>query len=82
MNVLPMASLVATAVVVLRGFLADRSLSAALAVVIASIGLAVLLTDTSLGHGGRLEADVGWGTAELLGWFLAVTNGAGMVGRH
>lgn len=81
MSAVPIGALAPTAVVTLRGFLAERSLPAALALVLASIGLAVVLTDASLGHEGRLEADVGWAVAELLGWFLAVTHGAGLAGR-
>lgn len=81
MNSLRLGALAATAAVTLRGFFGERSLLVALALFLGSIGFAGTLTDASLGHGGRLEADVGWVAAELLGWFLAVTHGAGLAAR-
>jgi len=78
----PIAPLTATAAVVLRGFMAERSLLAALVLLLACFGAGVLLSDASLGPGGRLESSVAWVLAEVLGWSLALTHGAGLVGRR
>ena len=72
--------LAATAIVVLRGFVSERSLVASLALVVVSLGIGVALADASLGHEGRFEADIAWASAEALGWFLALTQGAGLAG--
>ena len=77
---MPLAPLTATAGVALRGFLAERSLLVAVALVAASLGAGALLGDASLGQEGRLEANVVWVLAEVLGWLLALTHGAGLVG--
>lgn len=77
---MPIAPLTATAAVVLRGFVAERSLLAALALVLAGSGAGVLLSDASPGPGGRFESNVAWVLAEVLGWSLALTHGAGLVG--
>lgn len=81
MTAAPIVPLAATAVVTLRGFLSERGVVAALALVLASIGLGVAVSDASLGPEGRLEADAGWAAAELFGWFLALTHGAALAGR-
>lgn len=78
----PIAPLTATAAVVLRGFLAERSLLAALALVLSSLGAGVLLSDASLGPAGRFESNVAWVLAEVLGWWLALTHGAGLLGNR
>ncbi len=78
---MPVVSLTATAAVVLRGFLAERSLVAALTLVLVSLGFGVALADASLGHEGRLETDILWALTEVLGWFLALAHGAGLVGH-
>ena len=72
--------LAATAVVALRSFVSERSLVASLALVVVSLGIGVALADASLGHEGRFEADIAWASAEALGWFLALTQGAGLAG--
>lgn len=77
---MPIAPLTATAAVVLRGFLTERSLLAALALVFSGLGAGVLLSDASLGPEGRIESNVAWVLAEVLGWSLALTHGAGLVG--
>ena len=79
---MPIAPLTATAAVVLRGFAADRGLLAALALVLACSGAGVLLSDASLGQGGRFESNMAWVLAEVLGWSLALIHGAGLVGRR
>jgi len=78
----PFAPITATAAVVLRGFFAERSLLAALALVLSCFGAGVLLSDASLGPGGRFETNVAWVLAEVLGWSLALTHGAGLVGSR
>ncbi len=77
---MPIASLVATAAVAFRGFRSDRSLLAAVALVIACFGVGLALGDASLGHEGRLEMDIGWAVAEVLGWCLALAHGGGLAG--
>ena len=72
--------LAATAIVALRGFVSERSLVASLALVVVSLGIGVALADASLDHEGRFEADLAWAFAEALGWFLALTQGAGLAG--
>lgn len=72
----------ATAAVVLRGFLSERSLSVGLALVVASFGAGVLLGDASVARDGRIGSNLAWALAELLGWVLAVAHGAGLVGRR
>ncbi len=79
---MPIAPLTATAAVALRGFVAERSLLAALGLVLACFGAGVLLSDASLGPGGRFETNVAWVLAEVLGWSLALTHGAGLVGSR
>lgn len=79
---MPIAPLTATAEVVLRGFVAERSLPVALALVLSCFGAGVLLSDASLGAGGRFESNVAWVLAEALGWALALTHGAGLVGSR
>ena len=79
---MPIAPLTATAAVVLRGFVAERSLPAALALVLLGSGAGVLLGDVSLGPGGRFESNVAWVLAEVLGWSLALTHGAGLAGAR
>lgn len=79
MLIVPLA---ATAAVVLRGFLGERSLLAALALVLSCFGAGVLLSEVSLGAGGRFESNVAWVLAEVLGWWLALTHGAGLVGSR
>ena len=79
---MPIAALTATAAVALRGFVGGRSLLAALALVLACFGAGVLLSDASLGAGGRFESNVAWGLAEVLGWSLALVHGAGLVGNR
>ena len=75
-----LVSLTATATVVLRGFLAERGVAAALTLVVASLGIGVALSGASLGHEGRLESDLGWAAAELVGWLLALAYGGGLAG--
>ena len=77
---MPIVPLAATAVVALRGFVSERSLVAALALVLLSLWFGAALADASLGHRGRLETDLAWAAAEVLGWFLALTQGAGLAG--
>ncbi|MDE2710711.1 MAG: hypothetical protein OXI65_02985 [Acidobacteriota bacterium] len=77
---MPIAPLTATAAVVLRGFVAERSLLAALVLVLSGFGAGVLVSDASLGPGARFESNVAWVFAEVLGWSLALTHGAGVVG--
>lgn len=79
---MPTAPLTATAAVVLRGFLAERSLLAALALVLSCFGAGVLLGDVSLDRGGRFESNLAWALAEVLGWWLALSHGAGLAGRR
>ena len=79
---MPIAPLTATAAVVLRGFAAERSLLAALALVLACFGAGAFLSDASLGPAGRFESNVAWVLAEVLGWSLALTHGAGLVGSR
>ena len=79
---MPIAPLTATAAVALRGFVAERSLLAALALVLGCFGAGVLVSGASLGPGGRFETDVAWALAEVLGWSLALTHGAGLVGSR
>lgn len=79
---MPIAPLTATAAVVLRGFLAERSLLAALALVLSGFVAGVLLSDASLGPRGRFESGVAWVLAEVLGWSLALIHGAGLVGSR
>ena len=79
---MPTAPLTATAGVVLRGFVAERSLLAALALVLLGSGAGVFLGDASLGPEGRFESNVAWVLAEVLGWSLALVHGAGLVGSR
>ena len=79
---MPIAPLTATAAVVLRGFLAERSLLVALALVLSCFGAGVLLGAVSLDRGGRFESNLAWVLAEVLGWSLTLTHGAGLVGRR
>lgn len=79
---MPLAPLTATAGVALRGFLSERSLRVTFALVLASLGMGTLLGDASFGQEGRLEANVTWVLAEVSGWLLALTHGAGLVGRR
>ena len=79
---MPIAPLTATAAVVLRGFMAERSLLAALALLLSCFGAGVFLSDASLGPGGRSESNVAWVLAEVVGWSLAFTHGSGLVGRR
>ena len=79
---MPIAPLTVTAAVVLRGFMAERSLLAALVLLFSCFGAGVLLSDASLGPGGRLESNVAWVLAEVLGWSLALIHGAGLAGRR
>lgn len=74
------APLTATAAVVLRGFLAERSLLAAVALVLLGSGAGVLLGDVSLGREGRFESSIAWVLAEAAGWSLALAHGAGLTG--
>lgn len=76
------AALTATAAVVLRGFLAERSLLAALGLVLSCFGAGVLLSDVSLGQGGRFASNIAWVLAEVAGWSLALVHGAGLVGSR
>ncbi len=62
-------------------FLRDRGPLAALAVVVASLGLAVLLTGATIGSSGRLLADFGWFAAGVGGWALAIGYGSGLADR-
>lgn len=79
---MPIAPLTATAAVALRGFLAERSLPAALALVLSGFGVGVLLGDVSLGREGRFESNVAWVLAEVAGWSLALVHGAGLAGSR
>ena len=79
---MPIAPLTATAAVVLRGFLAERSLLVALVLMLSGFGAGIFLGDVSLGQGGRFESNVVWVLAEVLGWSLALTHGAGLVGSR
>ena len=79
---MPIAPLTATAAVVLRGFVAERSPLASLALILACLGVGVFLSDVSLGPAGRFESDVAWVLAEVLGWSLALTHGSGLVGSQ
>ena len=81
MSAAPVVPLAATALVTLRGFVSEKGLIAALLLVLAAMGFGAVLSDASLGHEGRLEADAGWAAAELLGWVLAVAYGAALAGR-
>ncbi len=73
--------LAATAGVTFRGFFHDRSLIAALALVLASLGFAAVLSSASVGSGERLAADIGWAAAGLFGWLLALSYGSGLADR-
>lgn len=79
---MPTAPLAATAVVVLRGFVAGRSLPAVLALALAFFGLGILLGDASLAQEGRVESNLAWVLAEVSGWLLAIVYGAGLVGSR
>ena len=54
----------------------------ALALVLLCFGAGVLLGDASLGQEGRFESNAAWVLAEVLGWSLALTHGAGLVGSR
>ncbi len=79
---MPVAPVTATAGVVLRGFLSERSLPVGLVLVLASLGVGMLLGDASLAREGRIESNLAWVLAELAGWWLALAHGAGLVGRR
>ena len=82
MNGGPLLPLAATAAVALRGFVSERSLGASLVVVAGSLGFGALLAEASVAHEGRIDADVAWAAAGMLGWFLSLAHGAGLMGRR
>lgn len=77
MNTGPVAQVAAGA---LRGFLSGRSVMTAWLLVALSLGFGALLAGASVGHEGRLDADIGWAAAGLSGWFLSLAHGAGLLG--
>lgn len=74
------APLIATAGVALRGFLASRSLLPVVTFLLVAFGVGVALSVTSVGQAGRLESNVAWALAEVMGWSLALIHGGGLAG--
>lgn len=81
-NTGPVVQVAATAAAVLRCFLSGRSVTIVLVLVALSLGLGAVLAGASVGHEGRLDADIGWAAAGLSGWFLSLFHGAGLAGSH
>ncbi len=78
MNSPSLGRFAATAAVTLRGFLRDRSLAAALLVAAAAPVLGSTLASASVGSAARFAADLGWATAGMLGWWIALAHGSGL----
>lgn len=68
----------ATAAVTVRGFLRDRSFTAALLACAVAPVLGSALASASVGGAGRFAADLGWASAGMLGWLIALAHGSGL----